>query len=104
MASNWELVPKFESWAIKYSIWLKKEWWIIKPILDKDWNVETNIHWMIIEKIENIFSNEQWLVIVDVEVDTYARINCWIENEQKNSKIEVANILENLYKKYEKTT
>ena len=91
-------------WAIQYSIWLKKEWWKITTVRDQNWNVTTNIHWMVTKKANEIFSDDESILIVPVEHDMYARINAcetWTE-EKEDTRIKVSTILDNLYKKYEK--
>ena len=55
MARHWEWFPTFDNWAIKYSIWLQEKWWVIKPVLEEEWNILTNISWMIVERVDKIF-------------------------------------------------
>ncbi len=102
MAIHGEQVPTFSSWAIKYSIWLIKENWVIKPILDEEKHVLTNIQWMIVEKVENIFKSP-WVVIVHVDADRYSEIDAWVANVSENSRIRSQQIIDYLYNSHEKS-
>lgn len=98
MASHWEKIPRFDTWAYKYIIWLEEISWKISPILDQDWAIYTNIQWLSMISIDRILNNPK-VITIEIEHDLYSRLNSGINNNSKEVKKETTNILENLYYK-----
>ncbi len=100
MARHWEQFPTFKNWELKYSILLKENNWNIKTKIDDEWNIETNIKWFIVKKVEEII--EPWYKAVEVSGETYERLNSWVENLNDSVRIETQKILKKLYYQNEK--
>jgi len=78
---------------VLFSINIYEADWILKIELDWEWNIKTNINWLI-DKI--IKYSKEWKII-KIEHDLYSRLNNWIFSIRWDIKDEVVEIIKKLY-------
>lgn len=100
MANHSTNYPTFENWEYKYSILIKEDNGKIKTLIDDEWNIETNIKWFIVKKVEEII--KPWYIVVEVSSEVYEKLNSWVDNLNDSIRIETQKILEKLYNQNEK--
>jgi len=76
------------NWVLQYPIGIIEKDWEYSPILDEDWNVQTDKR--ILDKVKCILSQ--------VEPDVLSLINVWFRNTRQEMAEKVDKVLEQLHK------
>lgn len=92
MSNLYETTEKWEFWEILYTIWINKDG---SPVMDLEWHIKTNIHWLIVEDPSNIFDEE--IKTIQVDKDKYNELDIKIASDW--TKTEVIEIITNIAKK-----